>query len=677
MHDMTTRAAILARRTYSRPKPDGTYEAWPEIIDRVIRHQAWLWARALRRSHAEDVFDAPSADAVADAERVLDEEASRELGELRQLMLHRAALLAGRTLWLGGTATAQRRESSQFNCAFLEIETVYDLVDAFWLLLQGCGVGFKPVPGCLYGFPTYIPRLTVIPSTRTVVGGDEANAERYDSGARRWTLRIGDSAEAWAKSLGKLVAGKHYGCQELVLDFSEIRPAGSIIRGYGWVCQGHAALAHAYRKVFQALNRHAGCMLPFEAIHDIVNLAGTVLSSRRSAQIALCDYGDEHWRRFASFKRDYYQPTVNRPWREQSNNSLDFQSTPSRAQIEELFGLIVDSGGSEPGFRNAAAARRRAPWSRGTNPCGEILLPNRGFCNLSEVNVAHPQHGDFDQLMRTLWIIARANYRQTCVDLEDGILQRAWHENNENLRLCGVGLTGLVQREDLIADTLQALQAQARAGAHSMADDLQMPRPAAVTTVKPSGTLSKVMDCSEGIHRPLGKYLFNHVEFNHLSPLPAKLARAGYDVRDHPTKPQSVLVRFPVAWDQISFDLLPDGREGNLESAIDQLERYRRLLDHWCDHNVSCTISYDSQELPQMIDWFEKHWDACAGVSFLLRADPSARAEQLGYAYLPQEVVNKEEHDAYTAKLRRMVLDDRDTDESEPEYCVTGACPAR
>lgn len=678
---MSTRAAILARRTYSRPKDDGTYESWSETIDRTIRHQAWLWARARSHGHtdageAEVVFHDPSPDPIADAGRVLDGEACEELRELRSLMFDRAALLAGRTLWLGGTETARRRESSQFNCAFLEVETVFDAVDAFWLLLQGCGVGFKPVPGCLFGFTTYIPELTVVPSTRHTTGV-EHNTERYDPVRKRWTVRIGDSAEAWAKSLGKILAGKHYGCRELVLDFSEIRPVGSVIKGYGWLCQGFAPLANAFRKIFQVMNRYAGQMLPFAAMHDILNLTGTVLSNRRSAQIVLCDFGESNWREFASFKRDHYQPEVNRPWREQSNNSLDFNTRPVAGELEEIFRLMVDSGGSEPGFRNAVAARRRAPWSRGTNPCGEILLPNRGFCNLCEINVAHRRHADFDQLMRSLWLLARANYRQTCVNLEDGILQRAWHENNENLRLCGVSLTGIVQRDDLTPDTLGIMKAQARSGADSMADELEMTRPAAVTTVKPSGTMSKIMDSTEGMHRPVGKYIFNHVEFSKVSALPDKLARAGYDVLPNPTKPGAVLVRFPVAWENVKFDKLPSGREGNLEPAIEQLERYRKLLKYWCDHNVSSTVSYDADEVPQLVEWFEKNWDEYVAVSFLFRANPDKRAEDLGYAYLPQEVVTREEYDAYVAKLEDIELDPADTDVLEQESCPTGTCPAR
>jgi ribonucleoside-triphosphate reductase len=210
-----------------------------------------------------------------------------------------------------------------------------------------------------------------------------------------------------------------------------------------------------------------------------------------------------------------------------------------------------------------------------------------------------------------------------------------------------------------------------------MADELEKPRPAAVTTVKPSGTLSKVMDCSEGMHRPLGKYLFNHVEFSTLSSLPQKLAKAGYRVFQSPTRAKGTLVRFPVAWEGIDFDSLPDGRHGNLESAVSQLDRYHRLLKCWCDHNVSCTISYSPEEVPEIIDWFEKNWDDYVAVSFLFRADPQKRAEDLGYAYLPQEVVTSEEFREYVSTLKEVVLNGVDIDVVEDEPCQTGACPPR
>ena len=164
MHAVSVRAQILARRTCDRLNDHGNYETWTETVDRAIQNRAWLWARATRCRNPEDVFGHPAHDAVYDTDRTVDRDARQELGELRQLMLDRAVLLAGRTPWLGGTPTARKRESSQFNCAFLEIEIVFDAVDAFWYLLQGTGVGFKPVAASQHGSSAHVPQLKIVPS---------------------------------------------------------------------------------------------------------------------------------------------------------------------------------------------------------------------------------------------------------------------------------------------------------------------------------------------------------------------------------------------------------------------------------------------------------------------------------------------------------------------------------
>lgn len=655
------RAQVVTRRTYNRPlDEDGkVFETWEQTVDRVIGHQRWLWERALGRGL-----------------NVIEE---AELAELRLLMLERKVLTSGRTLWLGGTDVAKRREASQFNCAFTHVETVYDVVDVLWLLLQGCGVGFRPIVGQLTGFVRPIPKLTIIRSTRTVEDfkngnrGREHNIEHFDPETRRWYISVGDSAEAWAKSIGKLLAGK-YPADELVLDFSEIRPAGIRLRGYGWISSGDSAIARAYEAIFGILNRRAGCLLSRIDILDLINWLGTVLSSRRSAEIALVAYGEDEWEEFAVAKREYW---VDNPQRGQSNNSLLFLQKPTRAELERIFKMMLDAGGSEPGFINQEAATKRAPWFKGVNPCAEILLGNKAFCNLVEVDVGKFK-GDSAGLQRAVEIAARACYRQTCVDLRDGILQEAWHLNNAFLRLLGVGLTGIVRRPDLSAYDYAQLQRAAVAGGYSMADELGLPRPKNVTTVKPSGTLSKIMDTTEGVHKPLGRYIFNNINFSRHDPLVGKCREAGYRVFDNPNDPDGVLVTFPVKWDGVEFDEV-DGKEVNLESAVDQLERYKMLMQNWCQQNVSCTVSYSPEEVPAIIDWLLENWDNYVGVSFLLRADPTKTAKDLGYLYLPQEVVTKEVYEQYVSQLKPLVLDD-DTNSFEglrDNECAGGACPIR
>jgi ribonucleoside-triphosphate reductase len=657
MYQPSLRAQLITRRTYNRPTDDSgkNFETWEQTVGRVIQHQKWLWERAKGGT-------------------ALTFEEFDELMQLQQLMLDRKVLTSGRTLWLGGTDVSKKREASQFNCSFTHVETVQDVVDVLWLLLQGCGVGFRPIVGQLTGFRKPIETLELVRSSRTEKGGKQENEESYENGT--WTIKVGDSAEAWAKSIGKLLAHPNP-AKKLVLDFSEIRPAGERLKGYGWISSGDDAIAKAYSAIFQILNKRAGSLLSRIDILDIVNWLGTILSSRRSAEIALFSYGEDEWQEFAVAKKNFWVENIQRA---QSNNSLLFKTKPSKPELENIFEMMVEAGGSEPGFINGQTATVRAPWFKGVNPCAEILLGNKSFCNLTEVDIGKFK-GDSSGLRTAIHLAARANYRQTCVDLRDGILQEAWHLNNDFLRLCGVGLTGIVRRPDLRAYDYTELNRTATGGAYSMADELGLPRPKNVTTVKPSGTLSKIMDTTEGVHKPLGRYVFNNVNFSKHDPLVPLCRAAGYKVIDNPMDAEAVLITFPVKWDDVPFEKFEkDGKEleVNLESAISQLERYKMLMQSWCHQNVSATISYSVDEVPAIVDWLLDNWDNYVGVSFLFRADPTKTAKDLGYLYLPQEVVTKETYDAYASTLQPIEFEEANSfDEIQGEECAGGACPIK
>lgn len=659
----STRAQIITRRTYNRPlNEEGTkFESWENTVDRVIEHQKWLWERARHKA--------------------LGNEQIAELNDLRSLMMDRKVAMSGRTLWLGGTDVAKKREASQFNCSFGRIETVHDVVDAFWLLLQGCGVGFEPITGNLNGF-TQPVSIEVIRSNRSN-NGFETNHDMFRTeldGTLVWILQVGDSAEAWAKSVGKIVAMK-VPVQKIILDFSQIRPAGERLKGYGWISSGDETISKAFVGICELLNKRAGQLLTRIDILDLVNWLGTTLSSRRAAEIALVPAADPEAHEFAMAKKEFW---VSNPQRAQSNNSLLFWQKPTRFELAGIFQMMMDAGGSEPGFINGEAARRRAPWFKGVNPCAEIMLGNKSFCNLVEVDLAK-FNGDLVGLDNAIYLAARANYRQTCVHLDDGVLQRGWHELNEFLRLCGVGLTGICSWTDLTAENLQDMRYSARRGAEDMADELGLPRSKAVTTVKPSGTLSKIMDTTEGVHKPLGKYIFNNVNFSVHDPIVEKCKAAGYKVVQNPLDATSVLITFPVAYESVEFTkktVMRDGKsvevEVNDESAIVQLDRYKLLMDNYVDHNCSVTISYDPSEVPAIVNWLLENWDTYVGVSFIYRNDPTKTAADLGYLYLPQEVVTKEDYDAYVSTLKPVDLDGTESfDELSDAECATGACPIR
>jgi ribonucleoside-triphosphate reductase len=181
----------------------------------------------------------------------------------------------------------------------------------------------------------------------------------------------------------------------------------------------------------------------------------------------------------------------------------------------------------------------------------------------------------------------------------------------------------------------------------------------------------------EGIHKPLGRFMFNNIQFGKHDPLVPLLKEAGYNVFNHPTDDSGILVTFPVEYANVPFHIV-DGKEVNLDTAVEQLNRYKLLQDNWSNQNTSVTISYSVDEIPDIIDWLLINWDCYVGVSFLYRNDPTKTAKDLGYPYLPQEVVTKEVYDEYVSQLGEIDLDRGNSfDEIVSDECASGACPIR
>lgn len=687
MANRSLSAQIVELRTYLRPlDDDGTiFETTKQHFDRVIGHQRTLWERAkagmIRNADGSWKKDMLTA----------DEEA--ELSELRYYLEEYKVRLAGRTHWMGGTSTVWKREISNFNCSAQTLKRPADFVDAFWLLLNGCGYGARPEvkKGYITGFGGVISEIEAIPSTRGRTGGNAKNVETYDHDTQTWTIKIGDSAEAWAKLMGKLLS-KKLPARKLVLDYSELRGPGYRLKGYGWICCGWEPLNKALMAICGVLNTRVRTKLTEIDLIDIVNHLGTVLSTRRAAEITVVDYDNPIAGDFAVMKKNAWA-IEELKHRGQSNNSLGFWTKPARSDLEDIFRLMMDAGGSEPGFYNFEAANRRTQsgetpyYCDMTNPCGEILLNGDGtLCNLVETIVCH-FNGDFDGLMKAHRLVARANYRQTCVMLEDGVLQPAWEDNQKSLRLCGVGICGVTAWEyDMNKERAFMLRMAATEGADSMADELGFNRASLITTLKPSGTASKTCGYEErevppGIHKPLAKYIRNHVAFTRFDPLVEKLKAAGYDWFDHYSDPNAVVFALPIKYEGVEFTKTPEGFEVNLESAVEQLERYKFYLTNYVDHNCSTTISYDPPEVPQIIDWLLANWDSYIGVSFLYRTDPLKTAADLGFPYLPMQPITKEDYEEYMSRLGAVSLTTSDTNAfleiTSSEDCTGGSCPIR
>lgn len=1001
----SARALAVEYRTYRRPLDESAtaFETRPQMVKRAFGAQH----RQL---------------AASSGQRISEDEVTR----LEELATAGLVSVAGRTLWLGGTPYAADRACCQFNCAFSPASTVYDCVDIAWLLLNGCGVGFKPQVGTLHGYLKPVQNLEVIDSIRPgSYHGREENQEDMPTEANGyiWTIRIGDSAVSWARGLGKALRPPQTRIDKVVYDGSEVRGAGQRLKGYGWICNGWPPLARCLTAIHGIMNSSAGGLLDEIRILDVVNWFGTILSSRRSAQIAILDAHNPRASEFGLAKKDYFLcndcggytrsdgtcttcgGNNSNNHRRQSNNTLLFWSKPLKAKIEETLRQADECGG-DPGICNAEAALKRAPWFQGANPCVpghtriltdkgyvridsvvdqkvtiwngtrwsevevaitghhqkllkvnlsdgteltctpthewliadgnysnikevrkkamdlepgdrltkytmpvtlsgvsypaayshgfycgdgfdyadrqrawlygpkidltarldgvrgniindrasfeftvemppkfqvplngdlesrlkwlaglldadgtvlqnpnsvclqlgsihldflrdirlmlttmgvqakitvaieagdrplpdgrggsalypcqkgyrllinavdtarlvnlglqtyrltipalkpqrdarrfvtvvsvedagvaplvycfyekednrgtfegivtgqcmEILLARSGFCNLV-TNCLPRFKRNFSLLEDAVYHIARANYRQTCVNLQDGVLQPSWHQTNESLRLCGVSMTGIVQAPWLTDYQIRRLRNAAVAGAYSQADEWKLPRPKAICTIKPEGTGSKCWgstdlgEVCEGIHKPLGKYIFNWINFSVHDPLVSLLEAAGYRTLPNPADPANVLICFPLNYRGVDFDQV-NGVDVNLESAISQLERYLRWQNLWCDYNVSCTISYSSNEIPQIVDWLDTNWDrGFVAVSFLRRTDPTKTAKDLGHPYLPQEVVTMDSYHAYASTLRPVdwskVSGWYELDEMS---CATGVCPMR
>ncbi len=468
----TVRAMAVDLRTYHRVK-DGIIETWEDVCDRVRSHIVHQYLKCL----------GPSAR--------LTQTQTAEIDELMNLIYNRKVAPAGRTLFLGGTelVTKKNRESTQFNCSFLELNSPNTFRELAHLLMQGCGVGFENIENTMTGFKHKIDSIEMIRSTRTD-RGNEKTSEKFEFSTNVWKIELGDSADGWCIALEKLLECNFpvgFRCKKLVLDFSQIRPAGIRLKDYGWVSLGDAKVSSVFSKIAELLNNKAERYLSEIDMLDIANHIGTMLSTRRSAQIALKKYGTAGWKDFATAKREFWLKGNHH--RQQSNNSLMFHSKPSRKELQEIFDIIVENGGSEPGFINMEEAIRRAPWCRGVNPCGEILLPVKGFCCLVEVNLRAFKN-DYSGLMNAINIASRLCYRQTVVNLNDGTLDPQWQQNMNYLHLCGVGVTGITTWDSLTEFEWQQLRNQAKNGAMQMANECGLPSPKNVTCVKPSGCLA-------------------------------------------------------------------------------------------------------------------------------------------------------------------------------------------
>lgn len=670
---------IVYLRTYSRYVPElKRREKWCETVLRVVEYSIGL------------VFSEGSKEAIAEAEDLYD------------VIFNMEAFPAGRTLFTGGTKISELHGSSQFNCCFVQLDCIKSFVDTFYMLMNGAGVGFSTEKLYIEKLPKFNPCKLVNLEYNGQIKYPIENSTRAI-----WNdvlyITVGDSKEGWAKALQHFLEGLSERRRDpircVVINYDNVRPAGARLKTFGGRASGPYPLMGMFEEIMAILHRCNGVLDSVGAL-DLENSIAKVVvvgGVRRSSEIALGDANDLD---FIRAKENLWEDPAKEPYRStrvMSNNSVMLWEKPTREQLAHIFTYIRNNG--EPAFYIAGNAKKRRADFKGTNPCGEILLTAEtragSTCNLTEIVLsAFVEDGVFNmgRARRAIYHATRMGSRITTVKMWDP----DWDRIQKRDRLLGVSLTGQVEAWNLMgissssteaASILRELGTYARQVADSYHEELGIPRSLLVTTGKPSGTISSVAGVSSGCHAPYAPYYFRRVRISKSDPLAKALVALGLvpvpenEEGDdlHSDRCTTWVFKFPIKTSAPirSID----------EPALDQLNRYKTLMDNYVEHNQSVTITVAPHEWDSVVDWLDEpsNYESCVGISFLPRFDP---AEGNGaYPNMPFETCTREQYEELAQQIGAINEEalvgwishfEVDYDEYGLDTgCSTGACPVR
>lgn len=652
---------IVYKRTYSRwLDQEQRRETWKETVDRVIQYTCSL---------------AP----VSDDERRL----------LFDYMFNLRLFPAGRTLWIGGTKASSLYPLANFNCSFVVIDSFEKYCEMFYALMLGVGVGFRILNKDVAKLPRIIPGKEIIHEDYVY------NGLRIDDTV--WTLQdqtifisVGDSKEGWVEALRLFFdAFLHPEIKTIRLIYNNVRPAGFRLKTFGGRASGHLALVTMFNNITRVFNATNGTIRAIDALDIANSIAHAVVVGgvRRSSQIALFDDPD-----VATAKVNLYTDIskADKLYRAQSNNSWLIDGHPDYSWFLEALDNVLTN--YEPGFLNWSEMKRRRPNANGVNPCSEIILDDRGVCNLTEVNLAAFMQGgklrnDVEIAVR---LAARLGLRQTMVHFDD---LPSWDHVQQRDRLLGVSLTGIMDAYDSsiyswrqFMDYITHLRCIAREEAYTYADELGLNKPLLVTTIKPSGTISQLAGVSNGIHRSFAPCYMRRMRVSKNDPMVRALIRAGYKPRPDgifedqfdAAKNQNELLEQASTW-VFEFPIQTAAKiKASDESAVSQLRRYLDFQNCWTDHNTSVTIQMAPEEKEDVARFLYEHWnDGIVGVSFAIK-------DTNNYPLMPYKATDRyyfvttidfEQFDAMIdEEERRLNHDEFELDTSD---CAGGFCPVR
>jgi ribonucleoside-triphosphate reductase (thioredoxin) len=515
-------------------------------------------------------------------------------------MLNLEVMPSMRSVMTAGPALA-RDNTAGYNCAYMPVDDVKSFDEAMFILLCGTGVGFSVER-------QYINKLPDIPELLFV--SDDV-------------ITVHDSKEGWAKALRKLIALLYAG-EIPTWDVSKVRPAGAKLKTFGGRASGPAPLVELFKYVVSKFSDAKGRKLSSIEVHDIMCKIGEVVvvgGVRRSAMISLSNLSDDRMRNAKSGMWWEHQGQ-----RALANNSVAYTEQPDMETFMREWLSLVESKSGERGIFSRIASRKQAAKNGrrniehefGTNPCSEILLRPNQFCNLSEVVVrATDSIEDLERKVRLATIIGTVQSTLTNFPY----LRKIWTKNTEEERLLGVSLTGILDNKLLttanagLEATLERLKDVAIATNAEWAERLGIPVSTAISCVKPSGTVSQLVDSASGIHARHSAYYIRTVRGDNKDPLTQFMKDQGIPSEPCVMKPDSTTVfSFP--------QKSPEGAiTRNDMSAIEQLDFILTYQRHWTEHKVSCTVTVKENEWMEVGAYVYKHFDEMSGVSFLPHSD--------------------------------------------------------
>jgi ribonucleoside-triphosphate reductase len=578
---------------------------------------------------------------------------NEDIAEIEEAILTLEVMPSMRALMTAGVA-ADRDNTCIYNCSYLAVDSPRSFDEAMFILLCGTGVGFSVERQSISSLPDISKNLSASDDLITVQ----------------------DSKEGWSKGLRKLIDHLYAG-DIPTWDLSEIRPAGSRLKTFGGRASGPEPLDNLFKFVVSKFQGASGRKLNSIEVHDIMCKIGEVVvvgGVRRSAMISLSNLSDQ---RMSHAKSGNWYDVE--PQRALANNSACYTEKPDMETFLREWLALVESKSGERGIFSRVAAeahvtkngRRKAGFDWGTNPCSEIILRSNQFCNLTEVVVRESDTLDsLKRKVRIATILGTAQSTYTHMPY----LRDIWTKNTTEERLLGVSLTGIMDHPVLSKNVdskrwLTEMRQVALDTNDDYADRMGIERSAAITCVKPSGTVSQLVDSASGIHARHSDYYIRTVRGDNKDPLTQFLKDSGIPAEPDVMKPDATTVfSFPTK--------SPQGAVTRNEmTALEQLDLWQTYAEIWCCHKPSVTVTVRDHEWMEVGSWVYKHFDLCSGISFLPHSDHT-------YAQAPYQECTEAEYEKMKADMPQSIvwsdlsfyeLEDT-TSGSQTLACTSGAC---